>query len=127
MVSWLSRLTGHGGSTATIDISGKEIEVICTASADKALARRDRPLVAEIELAFACFARKQVLFHDTPGGNNLIGVNEKLVLQITTIVPDVCDAVADARTPTKATLVNFMPKWVRIDYAKGKWAGEYGL
>ena len=90
------------------------------------LAQRDRPLVAEIELAFACFARKQVLFHDTPR-NNVIEVNAKLALQITTIIPDVCEGVAETKTTTRAALPNFMPKWVRIDYAKGKWVGEYGL
>ncbi len=127
MMNWLSRLTGYRGSTATIKISGKEIEVICSASADKALAQRNHPLVVEIELAFACFARKQVRFHDTPGGNNVIDVNEKLALQITTIIPDTCEVAAENKTATRATLLNFMPKRVRIDYAKGKWAGEYDL
>lgn len=126
-MNWLSRLTGYNGSTTTIEISGKEIEVMCSASADKALARRDCPLVVEIELAFACFARKRVLFHDTAGGNNIIDVNEKLALQITTIIPDTCEVAAEAKTTTRAASRNFMPKWVRIDYAKGKWAGEYGL
>ena len=127
MMNWLSRVTGYRGSRTTIRISGKEIEVICSASADKALVQRDCLLVVEIELAFACFARKQVLFHDAPGGNNLIDVNEKLALQITTIIPDTCDAVAGTQTTARTTLRNFTPKWVRIDYAKGEWAGEYGL
>jgi hypothetical protein len=127
MMNWLSRLTGNRGSTTTIKISGKEIEIICSANADKALARRDQPLVVEIELAFACFARKRVLFHDTPSGKNVIDVNAKLALQITTIIPDTCEVVADTKMATRATLLNFMPKWVRIDYVKGKWAGEYGL
>lgn len=124
MMNWLSRLTGNMGSTTTIKISGKDIEVRCSASADKALAQRDQPLVVEIELAFACFARKQVLFHDAPTGRkNVIDVNEKLALLITTIIPDTCDVVAEAKTTTRAALRNFMPKWVRVD----KWHGEYGL
>lgn len=127
MTNWLSQLAGHRGSTTTIKISGKEIEVICSATADKALAQLDRKLVVEIELAFACFARKQVLFHDTPSGSNVIDVNEKLALQITTIIPDTCEGFVETKTATRATLRNFIPKWVRIDYAKGKWAGEYGL
>lgn len=127
MMNWLSRLTGCRGSTTTIRISGKEIEVICSANADKALVQRARPLIVEIELAFACFARKQVLFHDTPAGKHVIDVNAKLALLITTIIPDTCEAVAEAKMATRATSLNFIPKWVRIDYAKGKWTGEYGL
>lgn len=128
MMNWLSRLTGNMGSTTTIKISGKDIEVHCSASADKALAQRDQPLLVEIELAFACFARKQVFFHDAPTGRkNVIDVNEKLALLITTIIPDTCDVVIEAKTTTRAALRNFMPKWVRVDYAKGKWHGEYGL
>lgn len=128
MMNWLSRLTGGIGSTTTIKISGKDIEVHCSASADKALARRDRPLMVEIELAFACFARKRVLFHEAPTDRkNLIDVNEKLALLITTIVPDSCDVVAEAKTTTSAALRSFIPKWIRVDYAKGNWYGEYGL
>lgn len=126
MMDWLSRLMGNRGSTTTIKIAGKEIEVICSASADKALVQRDCSLAVEIELAFACFARKQVFFHNTPGGDNVIDVNEKLALLITTIIPDTCERV-ETKTTTRITLRNFIPKWVQIDYAKGKWVGEYGL
>lgn len=127
MINWLSRVAGGADSSAVVNVSGKEIEVLWSARANKALAQRDQPLVVEIELAFACFARKQVLFHDASAGKNVIDVNEKLALLITTIIPDTCEAAAEAKTTTRAALRNFMPKWVRIDYAKGKWHGEYGL
>lgn len=126
-MDWLSRLPGNKGSSTTVHISGKEIEVFCSASADRALAGRDLPLVVEVELAFACFARKQVRFHETPTSENVIEVNGKLALLITTIVPDACDAASEAGTTARATLRNFMPKWVRIDCANGKWIGKYGL
>lgn len=127
MMNWLSRLMGNRGSTTTVKISGKDIEVYCSASADKALTQRAQALVVEIELGFACFARKRVLFHDTPEGKNVVDVKEKLALTITTIIPDTCDVVAEAKSTTRTTLRNFMPKWVRVDYANGRWHGEYGL
>ena len=126
-MNWLSRLTGGKGSSTTVRNSGKEIEVLCSASADTALAQRDRPLVAEIELAFACFARKQVHFHEMSTSKNVIEVNEKLALLITTIIPDTCEVTAQAKDAARAPLRSFMPKWVRIDCVKGKWVGEYGL
>jgi hypothetical protein len=126
-MDWLSRLTGNKGSITTVKISGKEIEVFCSASADRALAGRDLPLVVEIELAFACFARKQVHFHETSTSKNIVEVNEKLALLITTIIPDTCEVTTKAKSTARVTVRNFMPKWVRIDYVKKKWVGEYGL
>ena len=126
-MDWLSRLTGNKGSSTIVRTSGKEIEVSCSASADRALAERDLPLIVEIELAFACFARKQVHFHETSTSKNIVEVNEKLALQITTIIPDTCEVTTKAKSTARVTVRNFMPKWVRIDCVKGKWVGEYGL
>lgn len=125
-MNWLSRLTGTKGSSTTVKIHGKEIEVFCSARAKRALAERDRPLIVEIELAFACFARKQVFFHEASVSKNVIEVNGKLALLITTIIPDTCEATGGRET-VKGALRNFMPKWVRIDWARGTWSGEYGL
>lgn len=126
-MGWLLRLTGNKASSTAIHVSGKEIKVFCSASAARALAGRDSPLIMEIELAFACFARKQVYFHETPTSENLFEVNEKLALQVTTIVPDTCGVATEAKNAAGTTVRNFMPKWVRIDHVKGKWVGEYGL
>jgi hypothetical protein len=126
-MQWLSRFTGNKDATTSVKVAGKAIEVHCSASATKALAQRDRPLVAEIELAFACFARKQVRFHETADGKDAIGVTDKLALVITTIIPDACEPSAGGKDGGTVALRKFMPKWLRIDYVKGKWAGEYGL
>ena len=125
-MNWLTLFTGSKGSSATVTISGKTIEVFCSANAERALAKRDRPLIVEIELAFACFARKQVFFHETSTSKPAIEVNGKLALLISTIIPDTCGVTTKTKS-TSTTLRNFMPKWVRVDYVKGKWVGEYGL
>ena len=126
-MNWLALFTDSKGSSATVNISGKEVEVLCSASADRALAKRDMPLIVELELAFACFARKQVHFHETSTSKNVIEVNGKLALLISTIVPDTCEVTTKAKSTATTTLRNFMPKWVRVDCVKGKWVGEYGL
>ena len=125
-MNWLTLFTGSMVSSATVTISGKTIEVFCSANAERALAKRDRPLIVEIELAFACFARKQVFFHETSTSKPAIEVNGKLALLISTIIPDTCGVTTKTKS-TSTTLRNFMPKWVRVDYVKGKWVGEYGL
>lgn len=126
-MNWLKLFTGNKESSTTVNISGREVEVFCSANAARALAERDRPLIVEIELAFACFARKRVHFHETSTSGNVIEVNGKLALLISTIVPDTCEVTTKAKSTARATLRNFMPKWVRVDCVKGKWVGEYGL
>lgn len=127
-MNWLTLfITGNKGSSTTVNISGKKVEVSCSASADRALAKRDMPLIVELELAFACFARKQVHFHEMSTSRNVIEVNDKLALRISTIVPDICDVTTKTKSTATIALRDFTPKWVRVDYVKGKWVGEYGF
>lgn len=126
MINWLSRFAGYANSSTTVNVTGRKIEISCSARANHALAKRERPLVAEVELAFACIARKQVRFHDAPMDGDVIGVNERLGLLITAIVPNTCET-DKAKVATEITGKKFMPKRVRIDYLNGEWAGEYDL
>ena len=48
MINWFSRVAGCADSSAMVNVSGKEIEVLWSARANKVLAQRDRPLVVEI-------------------------------------------------------------------------------
>lgn len=124
-MTWLSRLAGGKEMRAEVHVSGKTIEVFSSARANRKLMKRSQPLVVELELAFACIARKQVRFYETPTNTNVINVNEKLALQITTIVPELCLTMPNASQ--RAAVRVFMPKWVRIDYSGVNWIGEYGL
>lgn len=114
-MNWLTLFAGSKGSSATVNISGKEVEVFCSSSADRALAKRGTILIVELELAFACVARKQVHFHETSTSTNVIEVNGKLALLISTIVPDTCEVTTRTKSTATTTVRNFMPKWVRID------------
>ncbi len=118
---------GEGDASKTVAVGGKALEVRWSPRAGRALAGRTQPLIVELELAFACFARKEVRFHDLSGDAREVGlvrVNDKLVLRVSTMVPGSCEPNA---TGEKAMVRNFVPRWVRIDHAKGNWIGEYGL
>lgn len=126
-MNWFSIFTGGKESSVSVDIADKEVKVFCSPRADKALAQRDRPLIVELELAFACFARKRIRFHEASASSNAIAVKTNLALVILTIIPDSCETAADAKSSATTAFHKFIPKWVRIDYVKGKWVGEYGL
>ena len=91
MMNWLLRLTGYRASTTTIKLSGKDIEVLCSASANKALAQRSQPLIVEMELAFACFARKTIRFHEQLPDCEFAYVTEKLAVYAQAVIPDRCE------------------------------------
>lgn len=114
-------------SVTTINISGKDVEVSCSSSADRMLVMRTTPLIVELELAFACFVRKKVHFHETSTSLNVTPVNGKLALLISTIVPDTCEITTKAENAATMTLRNFLPRRVRVDFVKGKWLGDYSL
>ena len=126
-MNWLTLFTGSKTSNTMINISGKNIEIVISPNAARALAKRDTPLIVELELAFACFARKQVRFHETSANKNVVEVTRHLALLICTIVPDTCDAATDGTSRSVTALRNFMPKWVRLDFVKSQWRGDYGL
>ena len=115
-------------SRAVITVAGKAVEVRGSAAAARLLTGRETPLIVELELA--CFARKTVRFHESPGltaaSGICIPVTETLTLQIVTRVPDACAAEAASGMVRNPALRQFVPRWVRIDHVQGAWVGEYG-
>ncbi|MDA8364477.1 MAG: hypothetical protein M0Z84_11850 [Gammaproteobacteria bacterium] len=126
MANWFPRFFGGKGSATLVHAPGHDIEVRCSARACRALAQRDRRLVVELELAFACMVHKEVRFHEEPVDREVFAVSEKLGLLVTTVIPDTCGAPS-ANTSVRVSAHRFMPKWVRIDHGRGGWSGEYGL
>jgi hypothetical protein len=112
-----------------ITLHDKSLEVRLTVAAQKALARRATPLVAEMELLFSCLLRKRVHFgesaeHTTP-------VNERLAVRFTPIMTRRCSvAEGGAHPPSESfPLENprpYVPNWLTIDYRRGEWVGDFG-
>jgi len=132
-MDWFTRHLSNGdGLDATIEISGKPMEVRCTPSAARELKKRTQPLFVEVELALACFARKEVRFRDKKPDNDLTFVSDNLAVYVHALVPETCnidDAPMDSADQSGPSVeaYNFVPKWLRIDFRKGGWLGEYGL
>ncbi len=125
-MNWLATLSPFGKKLhKTIELSGKPIQVTCTARAMRTLSQRHEPLIVEMELAFACFARKSVHFHEQPADRQLTFVTDKLAVFFRSVIPDHCDASGETQSPANALSV--IPRWLKLDYVNGAWRGEYGL
>ena len=131
-MNWFSVFSfTHKGLQKTIEISGKPMEVTCTARAMRVLAERQEPLIVEMELAFACFVRKTVHFPERTEEQNLIHVTDKLTVYARSVIPDNCDVSTGGKPVNTTTLApgwpSLAPQWLKLDYVDGKWTGEYGL
>lgn len=115
-----------------ITLADKEIVVDITERATRALTARNAPLFIEMELLFSCLIRKRVHVSDTSFGDNFsANVLPKLTVSFRPVMTKKCDmsTLRGEQELLDFPITNaaaFVPKWLRIDYQKGQWQGEFG-
>lgn len=115
---------------ASITLSDKTLEIRLSRAAERALAARATPLLAEMELLFSCLIRKRVRFSDlmaadaTPASDSL-SVRFRPVMTRVCAVSDVGGAPPLDDFPI-ANPKPYVPRWLSIDYRQGHWLGEFG-
>jgi hypothetical protein len=112
-----------------ITLHDKSLEIRLTAAAQKALARRETPLVAEMELLFSCLLRKRVYFGES--AEQSTPVNDRLSVRFKPIMTRRCSVAEGGASPPseRFPLENprpYVPNWLAIDYRRGKWVGDFG-
>jgi hypothetical protein len=112
-------------------LEGKPFRIIMSGAAQRELAARSTPLVAEMELYFSCLTRLQVRFYDTDPNATATRINDGLAVRFRPVVSQRCDLHEVAGKPplTDAPLAKrapFVPHWLRLDYRRGEWVGEFG-
>jgi hypothetical protein len=126
---------GRSGAmvTQTLRLGGQSLELRATRRAARALIERAVPLDVEMELYFSCFLRKRVHFRDV--GRDDVAVRAPLAGRVSVSfrpvmtracrVADAGDA-PDLEAVALARTTPFTPKWLALDYAKGRWNGTFG-
>jgi len=114
-----------------IKIQGKTVAVSLTQSAEKALASRDKTLVAEMELYFSCLIRKQVRFRENLE-DDAINVTEQLAVRFRPVMTKVCSIDYEGDEPPLTDFPikkprSFIPHWLKIDFKNNEWTGEFGF
>ncbi len=112
----------------TVELEGRPLCLHLTGAAQRALAGRDRPLTAVLELYFSCLIRKRVLFLD--GETTGVEAAPGLWLDFRPVMTRACRVDEHAGTPPLtdfplARRAAFTPRWARIDH-DGAWRGEFG-
>ena len=117
--------------TTTIDLGDRPVRVEITPRAQQALAARRTPLLAEMELYFSCLIRKAVRFRDRGDDADAVPVSEGLALRFRPVMTAGCSMADYEHSPQLADFPlrrtgAFTPHWLRIDYRRGQWHGEFG-
>jgi len=122
----------------SIEMDGRTVAIDLSKAASKALAQRSSPLLVEMELYFSCLIRKQVNFRDAAAIDNTgdntpasVVLNEQLHVCFRPVMTRACgkDYEGDEPPLTDFPIVNahaYVPRWLRIDYRKNQWQGEFG-
>ena len=115
----------------TITMLGKTIDVRLTKRAVKHLEKRTKILCLEMELYFSCMIRKQVRVLDSMNTKLVAPIGNNLVVGFRPVMTKVCSV---AETECKPPLTdfpikkpeNYIPSWLKVDFRKGKWVGDFG-
>lgn len=115
---------------ASVILSDRNLEIRISPAAERALAARATPLLAEMELLFSCLIRKRVRFSERVA-DDAIQACEGLAVRFRPVMTRVC-AVSDVggAPPLEdfpiADPRPYVPRWLSIDFRQGAWRGEFG-
>jgi hypothetical protein len=112
-------------------LEGKPLRVTLSDAAQRALAQRSTPLIAEMELYFSCLLRLRVRFYERDEGASATPINAQLSIRFRPVMSRRCDLQeVKGKSPLDDfPIVNrapYVPHWLRLDYVKGEWVGEFG-
>ena len=115
----------------TVELEGRTVVVRLSEAAQAALAQRSAPLIAEMEMYFSCLIRMQVRFYDEDPALTATPVNEQLAIRFRPVTAERCDMHAVEGKPMLKEFpivrrTPFVPRWLDLDFKKGKWVGEFG-
>jgi len=124
-----------GRFSGIAELHGKPVRIEITERAVRALASYSSPIIAEMQLYFSCLVRKQVLFSEfdaaTVQHGLLTTVFPGLYLRFQAVTTAQCRiSDVDGKPPLQAMPIKkpeqFVPSWLKIDFRKDQWRGEYG-
>ena len=116
----------------SIRLQNRTVTVRISPAAEKALARRQVPLLAEMELYFSCLIRKKVRFRDVRNDSEGVWIGDKLKVHFRPVMTAHCatDYVGEEPPLTDFPLSRseaFTPTWLQLDIRQGEWYGEFGF
>lgn len=116
----------------SIAIRGKTMSIMYSKRAEKALAKRKQPLIAELQLYFTCVVQKRVSFHEHTELDT-VAANSKLEILYHVVQSNACEPVEFAtKHPIKKELTSkaaksMRPSLFKLDIRNGEWIGDFSI
>jgi hypothetical protein len=117
----------------TLRLLNRDLDLRLSPAAHTALAARTAPLVVEMELYFSCLIRKRVRFLSAPHpGAFCTSLDEQLTVCFRPVMTRHCALSEVEGQPELETFPiqrpeAFLPKWLALDFRRGKWSGEFSF
>ena len=120
----------------SVEMMGKKIQIDMSRRAERELGNRVEPLFIEMELYFSCLLRKEIRIYETRREQ----LNEEFSTQLSDLLQ-----ISFSPVMTKSCSVSscegdkpplsdfpiekpqsYVPKWLKLDFKKGVWCGDFG-
>jgi len=123
-----------------ITMMGKSVKVEFSVKAERELKRRKSPLYIEMELYFSCLLRKQVRVYEGVrqdieqhiDDDFMVKISDKLRIGFRPVMTKSCSVSScDGEKPPLSDFPiakpqTYVPKWLKVDFRKGEWCGDFG-
>jgi hypothetical protein len=112
-------------------LEDKPFRVTLSEAAQRALAQRSTPLIAEMELYFSCLIRLRVRFYERDEEASATSINAQLSVRFRPVMSRRCNLhEVKGKSPLDdfpiVKRAPYVPHWLRLDFKKGTWVGEFG-
>jgi hypothetical protein len=120
------------GSKQELTVGDRSLDVELSSTAGRYLARRDKPLLAELEILFGCLVRKQVNFRDLTEDDEAIFISDKLSIIVRPVLFELCAKDESESHPPVVDMPvvdvsRLIPHHLTIDYVDGEWTGSFSF
>ena len=127
----LSKQTSPDNRQLDATLEGKRLRVTLSDAAQRALAQRATPLIAEMELYFSCLLRLRVRFYERDEETSATPISDKLSVRFRPVMSRRCDIQeVNGKSPLGdfpiVKRAPYVPHWLHLDYKRGEWVGEFG-
>ena len=123
-------------SKKNVEMLGKQIQVEISKHAERQLTDRKTPLFVEMELYFSCLLRKEIRIRETLrerlDEEFSAQFSELLHISFRPVMTKSCSvsSCAGEKPPLSDFPIerpqSYIPKWLKLDFKKGEWCGDFG-
>lgn len=117
----------------SLTLNTRPLEIRLTSAARTALAGRNSPLYAQMELYFSCLLRLKVRFYENADNSDVswLPASDKLMVSFRPVMTATCSNDYEGEEPPVTDFpiahdAPFTPRWLQLDYRQGQWQGEFG-